>query len=55
MDNFRETYLPAIEAGRVDRFTLFTLTAEAEIEDEFSIYGRSLLYLVSNAFELRYT
>lgn len=49
---FREHYLPAIQAGRVRRFGLFTLTDKAEQDDNCaSIYHKSLLYLVSNAFE----
>lgn len=49
---FKDSYLPAIEAGRVGRFALFTLTDKAEQDDNCaSIYHKSLLYLVSNAFE----
>jgi hypothetical protein len=51
---FKECYLPAIGAGAVERFTLFTLTDQAEQDDDCAgIYHKSLLYLVSNAFEER--
>ena len=49
---FRELYAPAIDEGRIRRFTVFTLTDEAERDDDCAdIYHKSLLYLVSNAFE----
>lgn len=51
---FKEAYLPAINNGRIRRFTLFTLTDDAEQADHCAnIYHKSLLYLVSNAFEER--
>ena len=49
---FKETYLPAIEAGGVKKFALFALSDKTEQDDNCaSIYHKSLLYLVSNAFE----
>lgn len=52
IDLFREYYLPAIRAKRVQQFGLFTLTDEAEKNDHCAnIYHKSLLYLVSDAFE----
>jgi hypothetical protein len=49
---FKESYLPAINQGQIDRFALFTLTDKAERDDNCAnIYHKSLLYLVSNAFE----
>lgn len=49
---FRERYLPAIQSGGIQQFTLFTLTDKAEQDDNCaSIYHKSLLYLVSNALE----
>ncbi len=49
---FQENYLPAIQSGRIERFALFTLTDKAEQDDNCAnIYHKSLLYLVSNAFE----
>jgi len=52
MKEFRQTYLPAIRAGGVERFALYTLTDEAEQADHCAnIYHKSLLYMVSNALE----
>lgn len=49
---FHEKYRPAIESGRIGRMTLFTLTDDVERDDNCAdIYHKSLLYLVSNAFE----
>jgi hypothetical protein len=52
IDLFKEYYLPSIKNGSINRFALFTLTDEAEQNDHCGhIYNKSLLYLVSNAFE----
>ncbi len=52
IDFFRNYYLPALTAGAIERFALFTLTDEVEQDDQCKrIYSKSLLYLVSNAFE----
>lgn len=49
---FHEAYLPAIHDGGIKRFGLFTLTDHAEQDDSCAnVYHKSLLYLVSNAFE----
>ncbi len=49
---FKTTYLPAAKSGRIKRLALFTLTDEAEQDDSCAgIYHKSLLYLVSHAFE----
>ncbi len=49
---FVECYLPVITAGRLRRFGLFTLTDQIEQDDDCAgIYHKSLLYLVSHAFE----
>jgi hypothetical protein len=56
LELFKEYYLPVLTATRspVKRFTLFTLTDDAEREDNCAnIYHKSLLYLVSNAFEAK--
>jgi hypothetical protein len=54
MQFYRDHYLPAIRSGRLERFALFTLTDKAERDDHCAnIYHKSLLYLVSNAFEDR--
>ena len=53
-DFFKQTYLPAIENGAIDRFALFTLTDEAERDDDCAnIYHKSLLYLISHALDTR--
>ena len=55
VDLYRQQYLPAIESGLLERFALFTLTDQAERDDHCAnIYHKSLLYLVSNAFETRW-
>jgi Papain family cysteine protease len=52
MDVYRYQYLPSIRSGAIRNFTLFTLTDKAERDDVCAnIYHKSLLYLVSNAFE----
>ena len=49
---FQETYAPAVEKKRIRRFQLITLTDRAEQADNCAgIYDRSLLYLISQAFE----
>jgi len=49
---FRKFYVPALESGQLERLNLFTLTDEAEQDDHCAhIYNKSLLYLVSHAFE----
>jgi Papain family cysteine protease len=54
IDLFEQYYQPAIDSNKIDRFTLFTLTDKAEQDDNCaSIYNKSLLYLVSNAFETK--
>ena len=52
MDFYRTNYLPAIRGGSIRQFAIFTLTDRAEQDDNCAnIYHKSLLYLVSNAFE----
>jgi len=49
---FNRTFLPAVQAGQIKRFALYTLTDEAERDDQCAgIYNKSLLYLISNALE----
>lgn len=55
VDLFKQTYLPAIQAGSIGDFGLFTLNDRTERDDHCAnIYHKSLLYLVSNAFESRF-
>jgi Papain family cysteine protease len=49
---FRDSYLPLIESGGIGKLALFQLDDGTEQDDNCaSIYHKSLLYLVSNAFE----
>lgn len=49
---FTEHYLDAIRDRSIKRFNLFVLSDKAEQDDNCArIYNKSLLYLVSNAFE----
>jgi len=49
---FKQTYLPLVKKGLIGRFALFTLNDSTEQDDDCAnIYHKSLLYLVSNAFE----
>jgi hypothetical protein len=51
LDLFRKSYLPLIGNG-IERFALFTMDDKTEQDDNCArIYNKSLLYLVSNAFE----
>lgn len=52
MELFQQTYLPAIQSNAINRFALYTMTDHAEQDDNCAnIYHKSLLYLVSHAFE----
>lgn len=54
VDLFKASYLPAIKRKDIARFALFALTDRAEQDDNCAnIYHKSLLYLVSNAFEAK--
>jgi len=49
---FKSDYLPLIQSKAINKFASFVLTDKAENDDNCArIYNRSLLYLVSNAFE----
>lgn len=49
---FEETYKPLIETEKIKRFTLFTLSKKAELDDNcVHLYNKSVLYLISHAFE----
>jgi len=54
VDLFKHDYLPAIRSGAIGRFAMFALTDKAEQDDNCArIYNKSLLYLVSDAFEAK--
>ncbi|MGH6960916.1 MAG: C1 family peptidase, partial [Dongiaceae bacterium] len=48
---FKSTILPLVKRGRCPRPVLYILGDKAERDDSVGPYGKSLLYLVSNAFE----
>lgn len=56
-DIFKDHLLQPIDTGRVKQFTMYTMEEEAERADDLvellgvTVYGKSLLYLVSRAFE----
>jgi hypothetical protein len=51
--DFKRLLLPHIKADRCPLPTLYNLSDLGELDDEVGPYGKSLLYLVSNAFEAR--
>lgn len=51
VDEFRDLLLPYIKKGTCPRPRLYVLSDAGERDDNVGPYGRSLLYLVSNAFE----
>ena len=52
MDLFKQAYLPPAQDGMLGRLAVFALTDKAEQDDNVArIYHKSLLYLVSRAFE----
>ena len=50
---FKELVLPHVKSGDCPSPTLYILSDSGELDDEVGPYGKSLLYLVSNAFEER--
>jgi pimeloyl-ACP methyl ester carboxylesterase len=54
MELFKDVYRPLIESGAIRSFRLFTLDKDTEEDDDCAgIYHKSLLHLVSAAFEKR--
>jgi hypothetical protein len=53
IDEFKSLVVPLVEAGACPQPTLYVLSDVGERDDEVGPYGKSLLYLVSNAFEGR--
>lgn len=51
VDFFKQTYLPALAAGRIGRLRIFNLDDEHERNDWAGPYGKSILYLIRNALE----
>ncbi|MEW5871154.1 MAG: C1 family peptidase [Chloroflexota bacterium] len=55
VDEFKRTFLPAIQSGGIQRFSLYALDDQSEQDDHVAqIYNKSLLYLISNALEDAY-
>jgi len=52
-DTFKQLLLPGLDAGQIPLPTLYLLSDKLERGDCVGPYGKSLLYLVSNAFEGR--
>ncbi|HSC29264.1 MAG TPA: caspase family protein [Vicinamibacterales bacterium] len=51
-DLFKDTLLPEVRSGLIRRLTMFTMEEDAERQDDcWTIYRKSLLYLVSRSFE----
>ncbi|WP_197534916.1 C1 family peptidase [Symmachiella dynata] len=50
-DQFKSLVLPKIKSGKCPHPTLYVLSDSGERDDTVGPYGKSLLYLVSNAFE----
>jgi hypothetical protein len=53
IDVFKQLLLPGLEAGHIPLPSLYVLSDKLERGDSVGPYGKSLLYLVSNAFEGR--
>lgn len=51
VDTFKQLLLPGLETGRIPLPSLYMLSDKLERGDSVGPYGKSLLYLVSNAFE----
>jgi len=51
IDEFEEFVMPAMQSGACPKATIYILTKQQELDDTVGPYGRSLLWLVSNAFE----
>jgi hypothetical protein len=57
IDLFKQMIVPHLASAKVQKFEMFTMDEEAEKDDDLieplgvPVYGKSLLYLVSNAFE----
>ena len=51
IDEFVKYTLPAIKSGRCPKATMYILNEQQELDDTVGPYGKSLLWLVSNALE----
>ncbi|MEO5694711.1 MAG: C1 family peptidase [Usitatibacter sp.] len=53
VDDFKNTVMPVVASGRCPHPTMYIMSDVGERDDDVGPYGKSLLYLVSNAFEAR--
>lgn len=53
VDEFKSLVIPELQAGNCPHPSLYVLSDVGERDDDVGPYGKSLLYLVSNAFEGR--
>lgn len=51
LDLFKKTVWPLIKSGKCPQPSLYILSDVGERDDNVKLYGKSLLYLVSNGFE----
>jgi len=51
VDDFKRLVLPLVQKKQCPAPTLYMLSDSGELDDDVGPYGKSLLYLVSNAFE----
>jgi hypothetical protein len=51
VDTFKQLLLPGLEAGHTPLPSLYVMSDKLELGDSVGPYAKSLLYLVSNAFE----
>lgn len=51
IDTFKQCLLPSLSAGHIPTPSLYLLSDKLEQDDSVGPYAKSLLYLVSNAFE----
>ncbi|HSE98095.1 MAG TPA: C1 family peptidase, partial [Blastocatellia bacterium] len=51
IDLFKESVMPLVKKGKCPQPSLYILSDVGERDDNVKMYGKSLLYLVSNAFE----
>lgn len=49
--DYKALYSPFVDAGKAPAPSVYVLSESGELDDDVGPYGKSLLYLVSNAFE----
>lgn len=51
VDQYQRDLRPALDAGSLKHLTIYNLSEQRELDDSVGPYSKSLLYLVSHAFE----